>query len=318
MNLIWVNRSCVETVLPTSIRHSARGDLDAAARLQEQCDKLDGWEVVLWYDGLFVEKSKEAAACLKKDVGRSNFYVRDIRALNTVRDHTEAFKASVNIYFRIDLLKVLVCLRALAQGSCLAVFSDFSIEPQEEKSLLDKETVGASQDIGVVLAKNRPGQCTPYENGWMLFSNAQPTRLYAVWDGYVARLLLAAQQAAKGLPQQWGETPEAQRRRRGKPAGPEMNHMKGASAFNMWGLLLQLLPFIEGEEDFMLPSGTYAQASADEKRAFLEGRNRDEAARLFDKSFGLSASAVLNGPANGLKSWPTKDIGIPDMLGVYD
>jgi len=334
MNLVWVSKERTNAVLPSTIDHRVRGDLESIKHLQRQCDTFEQ-KIVLWYDSHLVEQPDEAVKRLQTAMGCANFSIRDIRSLKTVADHPEAFAAEQSFYFRIDLLKVLVCLHELAQGYVAAGFTDFSIEPMAYNDLLDDETVDALKKTGVVLAKNKEGQSTPYENSWMMFSAAQPDLLYAVWDGYVARLLLAAQQAGAGLPQQWASTPEVQRKRRGKRAGPEMNCLKGGGAFAMWDLLLKVLPFIDGEERFTIehqggpkspkePAGDqvsgrvqYRKLTKDQKVAFLCERNKDEAACLFEAMFGLTRSAICNDPGSRVANWPTKEIGIPDMAGVY-
>lgn len=104
----------------------------------------------------------------------------------------------------------------------------------------------------------------------------------------------------------------------------------------MWDVLLKVLPFIDGAEQFTIehqggpkrpkePAGNpvsehvqYRKFIKDKKVAFFCERNKDEAACLFEAGFGLTGSAILNGPGSRVESWPTKEIGIQGMAGVYD
>lgn len=195
MNLVWVSKERTNAVFPSTIDHRVRGDLESIKHLQRQCDTSEK-EIVLWYDSHLVEQPDEAVKRLQKAVGRANFSIRDIRLLKTVADPPETFAVEQSLCFRIDLLKVFVCVHALAPGYMAAGFTDFSIEPMAYNDLLDDETVDALKKTGVVLAKSKQRQRVPYENSWMMCSAVQSDLVYALWDGYVA------QQASADLLQQ--------------------------------------------------------------------------------------------------------------------
>lgn len=138
INLMWLNKTRVDSqeyIFPAT-GCGRNSTVDEC--LSEVCD----WKfanpqasVVLWYDSVHTTsqaihntqaKLKEIEA--KKGIAETPVLLKDIREIPIVRDNPDAFSDYLPIYFRVDLMKFIICVHSIEnEGNESAIFTDFLI-----------------------------------------------------------------------------------------------------------------------------------------------------------------------------------------------
>lgn len=167
LNLIWINPKldCQKNQLLS----------------QNQLETLCTWAqknptslVNLWLDSCLTSKParlhtqnliKQTNLKLKKN----QIKLKDIRKLTTVQNNPEIFASQIPVYFRVDLIKIIITVESLKlkHDLCL-VYTDFDIKPIVNRKLFDRKTCNLLKKNHFVLAKsnNKFG----FENGFQIFT----------------------------------------------------------------------------------------------------------------------------------------------------
>lgn len=175
INLIWLNQKL--DLNQTNLLVSAQ-----LANLLDWATKHPGSQVNLWLDSKLT--SKQAIKNLRliiAQVNQNNIKLCDIRKLKTAQQYPELFTCKIPIYFRVDLIKIIITIASLKKDPQLCfVYTDFDIKPICRRKLFDRKTCRLLKKYNFILAKsnNRFG----FENGFQIFN-------------YQENLILALEQA---------------------------------------------------------------------------------------------------------------------------
>lgn len=149
IHLMWINNQPlkeIEYVFPKE----KTSEISSAVKGWAEINQDLTTEIVFWYDSLTV--SAEAANNTKEkimnDVGchlLERFSLRDIRSLETVKETSTLFELDVPVYFRADLVRMLIGYEALTnielpfycQTYC---YSDLNVTPEPKSYILSEKT----------------------------------------------------------------------------------------------------------------------------------------------------------------------------------
>jgi len=167
INLIWIKQK-----LDTN---------QANLLTQAQVETLINWskknptaQVNLWLDAKLT--CKKAIQNLQETIKQANLKfkktkikLKNIRKLKPVIKYPEIFAAQIPIYFRVDLLKVIIAQESLlANHNLCFVYVDFDLKPITSKKLFDRKTRQILKKNYFVLAKSN-NKCG-FENGFQIFT----------------------------------------------------------------------------------------------------------------------------------------------------
>lgn len=151
INSMWLNKNLNEN-LPYIDNSKNEDEL-----LSKLLDRSKQWkdlnpeaEVVVWYDSDFVTEQaiKNTQEVLdRKKVEGYNIVLKDIRELDLVKANPDAFSSNVPVYFRIDILKLIICVNSIVQDSKeAAIFAD--LELCESKVYVGKDAKAEAEAMG--------------------------------------------------------------------------------------------------------------------------------------------------------------------------
>lgn len=135
INLMWINKSLMED--QTYINHSKTTN-ELKEQLLEPALK---WAkanlqatITIWYDGLYttqeaVKRTQDVLHSLQtQELSNTAILLKDIRSIPVVKDNPDVFSDSLPVYFRIDLLKVIIIVDAIEREfNDAAIFSDLEV-----------------------------------------------------------------------------------------------------------------------------------------------------------------------------------------------
>ncbi len=151
INSLWLNKKLNEN-LPYIDNSKSEDEL-----LSKLFDRSKQWkdlnpeaEVVVWYDSDFVTehaiKNTQEVFDRKKAEGY-NIVLKDIRELDLVKANPDAFSSNVPVYFRIDILKLIICVNSIVKDSKeAAIFAD--LELCESKVYVGKDAKAEAEEMG--------------------------------------------------------------------------------------------------------------------------------------------------------------------------
>lgn len=168
INLMWLNKTLDETK-PFIDSSQTESDLidKVLSRGKKWKENNADAEVAIWYDSEFVtsEALKNTQAVLdklkEKEGGSYNIKLKNIRDIDIVKNNPDVFSDYVPLYFRIDLLKFIICLNEIESNSKQAViFTDMDVgegralegqlsERMTKQELFDPETMEKLNAIGM-------------------------------------------------------------------------------------------------------------------------------------------------------------------------
>lgn len=164
INLAWINQ-----------KRDEQGHYVCVGKTREAMDEilkqLKKWrianpeaEINFWYDsectnGAAIENTKK---CLEEVSGTEYIPInlRDIREIPIVQANSDLFQSSIPIYFRVDLLKLIICLYLLEnKGMDSAIFTDLSIGANVEtvlskEELYSPDKLNTLQQYGMLLGED--------------------------------------------------------------------------------------------------------------------------------------------------------------------
>ncbi len=167
INLMWLNRTFDD----------GQTYITSAQTEQEFVDKILSrgmkWkesnphaEVAIWYDSEFatpkaLENSQRILDKLKEENPSYNFKLKDVRDIDIVKNNPDAFSDNLDIYFRVDLMKLIISVYELeSNGMQAVIFSDmdvgeyrkqngFSTERMTKEELFSPEIMEKLNNIGM-------------------------------------------------------------------------------------------------------------------------------------------------------------------------
>lgn len=129
INLMWINKKLNEDN-PYIDNSQSEEDL-----IQNFLIKAKYWEdsnpeaeINIWFDSQFVSEKalKATQEVLSKISG--NIKLRDIREIELVKNNSDVFSDYIPVYFRIDILKLIICLHSILEESKeAAIFTDLLV-----------------------------------------------------------------------------------------------------------------------------------------------------------------------------------------------
>lgn len=134
IDLMWINRTLDENKPFITDDLSEQELVDNVINKAIQWKKENpGADVSIWYDSKFV--TPEALAATEKilnskiaDAPLFSVKLRDIRQLDLVANNPDIFTDFVPLYFRVDLLKLIICINAIvSEAKQAAIFADLSV-----------------------------------------------------------------------------------------------------------------------------------------------------------------------------------------------
>lgn len=157
INLLWINKD----------KHSSQTYIHPS----ENCEKLllpaMKWGIAnpegivnIWYDSALynneiIERTKTALANSSE---LTNIKLKDIRSIDFVNNNSDIFAKTMPLYFRVDFLKIIICLHELETKSMDGtIFSDLEVGDlrpdggrMNKAELFDAITMSKLQQLGMV------------------------------------------------------------------------------------------------------------------------------------------------------------------------
>jgi len=150
-------------------------------------------EIIISYDSFF--SNEKALERIKSDIllkmecmtEKPALSFLDIRDLELIKKNAVVFSDALPIYFRVDLLRVIVAYYlALLNPKRLIGYTDFNVPAHSKEELLDQSTLDKLKLYGLVLAQNKAGDFNnPYENGFFIMDPENKEMMQAIKFGLI-------------------------------------------------------------------------------------------------------------------------------------
>ncbi len=167
INLMWINSK-------KSSGLTIASNKDAGSFGREIIQPVIKWakanpeaKVYLWYDSMHttgeaVTNSREILERALAENGVSNAELRDIREIPGVKNNPDIFTPMIPIYFRVDILKLLIILDSVERDKCdAAVFSDLEVgdkrpsrDRMSKQELFNSEVCDFFRTTGLVMGED--------------------------------------------------------------------------------------------------------------------------------------------------------------------
>ncbi len=185
-NLLWENSSLNNDQLYFC------GNKDEAS-YQEKCllpmlswaKKTDAKNpMYIWFDSL---KTSETALRRAEIDGGERIKFRDIQEIPLVRNSPDIFSSRLPVYFRSDLLRVIVAhYLAKTEPHQYIVYADFNVPALSEDELFDKNTLEKLDLYGFVLSANKASDYNnPFENAFFIYDKNNSALLQSSQVGLI-------------------------------------------------------------------------------------------------------------------------------------
>ncbi len=199
VNLMWINQSLSQDQKYLCADQTDEGfKMKCLDPIMEWIKKSDEHTpIYFWYDSKHTNENAlnntrvsilKEMTDLKKPHGIIKF--QDVRDIEVVRNNEEAFSDKLLVYFRSDLLRVVVGDElSREKRTRYIVYSDLNIPPlskeelfYEEKGKSDKETLKNLEEYGLVLAKNATWDDSGknYENAFFILDTQNDDMIRAI------------------------------------------------------------------------------------------------------------------------------------------
>lgn len=155
INLVWVGKNCnseFRYIFPVK---------DAAEAYEKFLNPAFSWAklnpktiIQVWYDSEMTTPQAIDETRKLIEAKSSQIVLRDLRTLAKVREHEAAFSAEVPVYFRADLLRLIVSINDIEEERVkYSVYADFDVVPLEKKLIFDQQTIDGIDEHQIVFAK---------------------------------------------------------------------------------------------------------------------------------------------------------------------
>jgi hypothetical protein len=164
-------------------------------------------QIIIWYDGAHVSKQAVINTQCKLDVflkhhNVNNIILQDVRTINMVANNPDVFSSQIPIYFRVDLLKLMIILHRIEKGDDFTIFTDLEVKNNfipKHVSLQYNQAI--KQSFPILLYKPN-GDCVlliSHEKEYLLTS-ADVEKHFSATKKYVTNLKTAAEKEAIAIP----------------------------------------------------------------------------------------------------------------------
>jgi hypothetical protein len=170
INMLWINKSKNE-------KQAFICENEELALKSKLLEPAKGWaksnpeaKVNIWYDSKLysskaIKDTKDTLETFLKDnlspeVLTLKISLKDINDMNIVKDNQNFFTEEIHVYFRIDLLKIIILWNSLANESeDAAIFADLNAgnrraEKMDKKELFDENSMEQLKDWGILMGTN--------------------------------------------------------------------------------------------------------------------------------------------------------------------
>ncbi|NGX52988.1 MAG: hypothetical protein KR126chlam5_01295 [Candidatus Anoxychlamydiales bacterium] len=138
-----------------------------------------GSTVNIWYDSEMatpeaITGSQEALEINLEGVAHGEIIFKDVREIDLVRSNSQIFKEEFSVYFRADLLRVIIGDHLLRNKKVeYFIYADIDMKPISSAECFDKRTVGFLDKYGFVMAQGN-GYGPSFENGFFILTGKTP------------------------------------------------------------------------------------------------------------------------------------------------
>ncbi|MGX6960602.1 MAG: hypothetical protein ACIPMY_05250 [Rickettsia endosymbiont of Pentastiridius leporinus] len=194
INLLWIND---KKNINQQYIHPAKSEEELITKFLtpaikwSKANPLDvGADINIWYNSEVYEKqavfnTQKILDELAKENECSNIKLRDVKDINVVQQNSFLFDEKVPLYFRIDFLKMIICLHALKnEEKDAAIFSDLEVGDlridkgrMSKAELFDKKSMEKLEEHGILM---NAGPLGYIENQFIQIVNKE-TIVSALW-----------------------------------------------------------------------------------------------------------------------------------------
>lgn len=163
INLMWINTQDSNGVYICDEKNKEGMNYELK-QLKKWCTANPEAQINFWYDSVHttlqaVENTKNL---LLTEYSSSNnkINLRDIREIPFVQWNSDLFQSTVPVYFRIDFLKLIICVHCMeSDRHHSSIFSDFSIGDKVEKvlsknELYNEEMLNKLEQFGMLVGQD--------------------------------------------------------------------------------------------------------------------------------------------------------------------
>ena len=144
-------------------------------RISKWADVNPGAEINLWYDSALVTRKAQLQTFkMMRNISKSrgvDIKLRDIRQLSNISGEIEnSLHPGTQVYFRVDLLKVLIADHMIGckDSPKYHVVSDIDVQPMPPQQIFDQRTVDYLSSNGYIF--NRVSYMGSFENSFFIFN----------------------------------------------------------------------------------------------------------------------------------------------------
>ncbi len=167
INLMWLNRTLDETK-PFIDSSTTEEDL-----VKNFLSKANKWketnpnaEVAIWFDSKFVSSQALINTRMVLEKQGFNIKLKDIQDIDIVKNNPDAFSDNIPIYYRVDLMKLIISLHSIVSESKQAtIFADLEVgelrksngkttERMTPEELFSADIMEKLNEIGLLVISN--------------------------------------------------------------------------------------------------------------------------------------------------------------------
>lgn len=132
INLMWINKTLDPSKPYIAGKYNRESEIinDVLAKAVKWKQANPDAKVTIWYDSEYT--TPQAIANTRKLLD-TNINLRDIREISAVKDNPDVFSDHVPVYFRVDLMKLLLCVHDIeTEHQQCSIFSDLEVGDQRK------------------------------------------------------------------------------------------------------------------------------------------------------------------------------------------
>ena len=202
INLMRINKKMDERQKHVIAKQDDIERIQYEPHIRSWAEKNPDAEINFWVDSRVT--SDEAIQSFKywiasQDKTRDHIILRDIRSTleEVKKDHqVEVFSDKMPVYFRADLLRVLVTMHvASEQKKGYVVYADLDVKPMNKEKLFDSQTVSKLDKYGMVVTH---GGWLGFENSFHILNASDSVAMLALNRAIIEVNIARAQNALHG------------------------------------------------------------------------------------------------------------------------
>jgi hypothetical protein len=143
--------------------------------------------IQVWYDGSLITQDAvdNTQKLINKSISDSSLVApiifRDVRSLPFVEQNPHIFESKLDVYFRADLLRLIVSLHdILVEDISYSMYADLDMPPITYEEIYDEETLETLENFGIILTKDLSAGIHGFENNFHIISHHNNNILEAI------------------------------------------------------------------------------------------------------------------------------------------